>query len=1538
MFFWDLLYYHSRYLNLLSKILCILCSQKESERLKATAEEATSKAAFADIVITQLQNRIANSNYFTLHPADRPLEYPPHPAAAHAVLSPEDGAGSPTDLDDSNLYVDAQVDPSALPQTGQTAPAGLHGHSDGLSTISSGSSKHSTLESGDGNDVAHTKSAPSHPAHSQPVDVHRVSTTDSHKAHGRTRSTSQSGKPAGSHRPSSKHSAPQTPSARDLEMDKDRSVRESVVTSPTRASYHRTLATVEQFVPTGSTAGTSHNTSMNATAGQNTTAHTLPSASGQGSNNQMKLPWRPSTPNASPAHIRTGYYQQTKYPKGYPAHSHHILQEDGFMFNNHTRSENRSPVRSIRPKKFSASSSGSLFNDTTNSRQRSASVSPFRRSTSPSALYAARHRDVHYNKHVPEQIPSAKVYRELNTGKCTYCTHNLLELWTRKFGPPIGAPEDGSDHESDTSSGDVDQQAHLKHSKGKSPRSTLLNSDGLSTPKRGKKSKRSKGSKSKAKKHKPERDDDSASETSSSESSEECSAEGPGDDAGGRQSATVEESPKRTADVGGPFTAVLDSAGNPISYALGRSDADDHVAGIHLSGKINPQLLPPRIEIARSMSSHSQHASVHWQPEQGGHSGEASIHKHHMTPHSVHRDAVRHSRDFVDEMSAITETSEQDHSQSQPHRHSSDAHKHHASASASGVDIRSKAGTPLSSADRSMGIADAGMSPPPPPPANRHHPSHSGDQSAGGDHSHHQPSRATPVLHGGSTPHSHTSTHASHHSAHHSAHNSHHSVHQSAHHSSHAAAHESALHSSRDPQTQPHATAEPAADSSNETLTSFPVGPTNSATSQHTAQLLQKLRARNIHPKIYLTTADTRNATISALTTQCNQLVREFNEILMTLGNEILVSENVKLDYKQEIHESANLVSELQKKVNTLQSENDSLYETVSANQAEKESLGKRHEELVYSIQEELLQARVENEDLVEETESLKHQLRDSMHQPYSASGIADQLEGADHFATRSRSHSHDHRDARSRSTSPHHGHTYLRSRSQSSAHEENTLHRHDQQRITMLEDEVAQYKTMHHELSVEQEKCKEQLFAVEAELAEARQQLTESGAAGHSIHHQSHNHGHSEHHDHHRSSHSSILEDQLAEARQKAADTEAINQVQSQLLQQKDFQVQQLKDNIFTQQQQFAALQQQHMDMHSRLAGQSAVQHVTHTTSTDSHHHGAGHASGHSVPPIHTVHSGASSPQSHAPSHHSQSHHVGIAASSDSHSQLAALKQKLDATHRELEEVKRANQQGTALHLNYPSAGSSSGSVAGSVVGSLAESVRGHASHHGTHPAHYHHNSMPASPMSVNSAISGGTSVSSMMNSSAHGHNAYQGDLQYISHLDVIMEEGSVRTSSNTAPSAATPRGVNMHAAHTPMHGATHINQNDDRSRASQHSHAVQGQAHDQHAAENGSDKSEYSNQQGTPLHTMLNQHYGYHQAQDDAVSEDMNRQITSMTATNAALTSRVTQLEQRLRHSELRCKLLTDQIKSMPVSLSVAQVRTHINVIYVSTLCSFP
>ena len=215
-------------------------------------------------------------------------------------------------------------------------------------------------------------------------------------------------------------------------------------------------------------------------------------------------------------------------------------------------------------------------------------------------------------------------------------------------------------------------------------------------------------------------------------------------------------------------------------------------------------------------------------------------------------------------------------------------------------------------------------------------------------------------------------------------------------------------------------------------------------------------------------------------------------------------------------------------------------------------------------------------------------------------------------------------------------------------------------------------------------------------------------------------------------------------------------------------------------------------------------------------------------------------------------------------------------------------------------------------------------------HP-HTYLDSSPTDASSVSSIRTGQSTysvTSTQYSSSQHSHQQqhnYQGDLQYISHLDAIPEEASTSRTSRTASIGTAGTGHRGSAGlETQSFGES---KQGDPGQQSYRGHG--GIA----SASVRSDHSDTSAADGTPIHALFHKAYGA-----DAVAEEqrllddtLHRQLTSLTATNSALTARTTQLEQRLRHSELRCKLLLDQIKSMPVSLSVAQVRL------VCTLCVY-
>ena len=339
-------------------------------------------------------------------------------------------------LDDSNLYADAPE----LKASSSNSPSNIHHHhrsgssgGDGGSTISTVSSKHgSSLSAGTGNAFL---AAEVHSGINAPVNtsdnLKPPSTGDTSHIHDTipaAAATSAAGTPTRSRKSKNK----------DKKIPPSSSARESVLTSPTRSSYQRTLATVEQFVPGAVEAAHTHISGTAGESAHNTTA--VSTATQTHNRSEIKQPWRPSSPHPEPAHIRAGYY--SKHTESHilsrSTQSAHALREEGLSFNNPNNPRNSrgstTPVRSIRPRK----SVESLLNDTANSRQRSSSLSPFRRSSPASIMTANLGRQKQQQLHAPPDVPGAHVYRDLNLGKCSYCTHNLLDLWTRKFGAPAG--------------------------------------------------------------------------------------------------------------------------------------------------------------------------------------------------------------------------------------------------------------------------------------------------------------------------------------------------------------------------------------------------------------------------------------------------------------------------------------------------------------------------------------------------------------------------------------------------------------------------------------------------------------------------------------------------------------------------------------------------------------------------------------------------------------------------------------------------------------------------------------------------------------------------------------------------------------------------------------------------------------------------------------------------------------------------------------------------------------------------------------------
>lgn len=229
-------------------------------------------------------------------------------------------------------------------------------------------------------------------------------------------------------------------------------------------------------------------------------------------------------------------------------------------------------------------------------------------------------------------------------------------------------------------------------------------------------------------------------------------------------------------------------------------------------------------------------------------------------------------------------------------------------------------------------------------------------------------------------------------------------------------------------------------------------------------------------------------------------------------------------------------------------------------------------------------------------------------------------------------------------------------------------------------------------------------------------------------------------------------------------------------------------------------------------------------------------------------------------------------AASPDALNRIDLLRQQLDATFRELEDAKRGV---------YNKSHSASDSVSNA-------SYRGPpTTPHTIHPLHSTSQSVPVSPQSVQSSYSTVTG-SSLPSNNNHNYN-YNGDLQYISSLAAIQEEGTVRSgtsANNTADNASfhSVHNSSLHGSVLPsMYGSVYNNtihgsvQNSTHN--SVHNHSVYDRsvgiadrnegtssiARD-NVAGNASVRSEYT-ALGTPLHAMLGGMYQSQQEREEQV-----------------------------------------------------------------------
>jgi hypothetical protein len=1146
---------HTIYLTV--PCVSISFSHDRAAALEEAAEEAESRAAHADTVIAQLQRQIAHSDYFSAHPA---AAEGGHPNGTQGEEEQEGGA-----VDDSHLYVDAPELQDSHEDRHHHDPASPHSHDGsqegktGGSTISTVSSVHASGAS------AATGNAFDGSVQPGGTEGSRRSSTRGGHSH---RSHSEAGAAAGVLAPTTAG----TPTRNKKRIHRGSkadaaSARESVLTSPTRSSYQRTLATVEQFVPGAVQTGAGQ---TGAAGTVNLTAVSV-SANGNGHAADPRLPWRPSSPHPTPAHVIAGYFAQP--PDRSRSVSPHMLREGEASFNasrNHSTSKGGSrsgtPLRSIRPRK-----SDSFLHDTDSSRRKDTSLSPFRRS-SPAAILRNSQQRLTQSAQSAHSGPQPTVYRELNQAKCSYCARNLLELWTQKFGHPaalhagatghagaVKAAQTSDSGSSYSESGSEDRSGEEGHAPravrgtGKDKNHAVTAGSATKAQKSSARrtksrasSKRSDGSK-KAGRHDPH------SEVSGSDEGSDTEVPPPPPPSvaeTGGAAGPVHMTSGSMGESGKHSTAVFDSAGNSISYALGwaaeeRSAAHQpqhsHQSEGGTGHKLSAHLLPVRIN-TKHHHSVSSHGSLHF-------------------PHGP---MLRHSRDSVEELSAITEEGSQRTGQPSAAQRTTQR-----AAEPSDAANPNQATTPVVHA-AGRGIAALGVSPPPNTPASTRHSQHPAPQRAQSPHL----APASRVADDGRSDRSHHTGQAQ---------------------ESHAT---NVVAESGDSDTRPDAPQ--GVNSSSETLGSFPVNVANTATSQHTAQLLQKLRARNVHPKPYLTSTDTKYATTAALAARCNGLIQEYNAVLMTLGNEMLVADSMKTDYKAEIHESVNLVAELQSRVTSLTAENTGLYETVTAVRAEGEAAALRHEQLVRSMQEELLQTRVENEDLVEEAEGLRTQLLDSVSHSFGPGATPHNARSL-HGGSRSPV-------ARGRDQHDQHGHQSQQQALLQDEHyreqvtelrerlcEVEELHaerlRHERQRVSELERVVERQADERAGAKGAAEQLRERVFELEATLAECRQQLTERLEATQTLQHQlarqqAHSAENADRKAHGQVAHSEAA---LRDAVQKAADQEELIKVQQQLLQQRDLQIQQLSESQRIQHQLSQTLQQQLVDLRRSIGARAA-------------------------------------------------------------------------------------------------------------------------------------------------------------------------------------------------------------------------------------------------------------------------------------------------------------------------------------------------------------
>jgi hypothetical protein len=708
--------------------------------------------------------------------------------------------------------------------------------------------------------------------------------------------------------------------------------------------------------------------------------------------------------------------------------------------------------------------------------------------------------------------------------------------------------------------------------------------------------------------------------------------------------------------------------------------------------------------------------------------------------------------------------------------------------------------------------------------------------------------------------------------------------------------------------------------------------------------------------------------------------------VLMTLGNEIIVADGMKEDFKQEIHESVNRASELQVKVSQLEAQKEALQIQIDASDQEKFALTKRHEELSYSIQEELLQTRIENEDLLEETESLRHQLRGRL-TGMDMNGIDSDGGRGGRGGGIGKSADGGWQEGKSGSPSEGEpGNMRLPSSSASTAaavashaHYTSTLRTalsHSLDSIELLgtssgagatpsnPDELRRRLRVQEQLNIE---LIEKLHRAEARARTLSGTALDSGsrsrsrsqspvpgvggggggrenasdtdgrsAVGSSRHHQHQQHHSSSSRSRSRSNSPTNVRSHQAHTQEviqleaQILEYKTINEVQQQLLKQKDFQISQLKDS---------------QSMHGQL-------HSLRETQLQQQQQGGG---------LHYTYEEFKS--SSGGEEEGERFGGGAGGGGAGEDEVSVLRRQLAGMHRALDEARSLGgpQSESQSQLQHP------GFM--SIAGAGSESVSGSGSVGGNGMSQQQQFSQQQHPsggsVSTQSTVTMGSSmqpgstvgstyrgVGSSVGGGGHAH-VYAGDLQYISTLEAILEENSMHSGSrsHTHQQGTSPRGGGGGVGSGLLSGPPGVSN-------SMHT-GVQSTGYTHGMAGGGSSMVGGGiSQAGIPsgavgvigasgadslnngaTHEVHHPHpsypYANQQQQQQHDMDAINEHLASVTAANVALTARTNQLEQRLRHSELRCKLLMDQIKSMPVSLSVAQVKLISFVLHVGLVC---